>query len=358
MYNLIYIMMGDQCNYHCKYCLQRDNLELAIDNQIMDEKVYDFLIEQAKQCITDNNTLKVIFWGGEPLIYWETIKPIVERLAPLGIMDFGLISNGSLLTQDKVDFMNKYNIPFTLSHDGENTEYTRGRDILKESWFLDLYRQINYTSVISVISAQNQDMRRTRKYLRDNYGIENVHFDKLIESCHMPPEIYNFEMISLSRAMDAHVAKLVEAWETNIPNWESNYCNPSIVWMKQILDDPNGKMAQFPPCQNMLTAINIGLDGTVYLCHNSSIKLGTIDDDYDSLLKEFKQHNIRVRSEKCRSCEVFSLCGGGCLLTPFDERGERACIYSKLYYGKLLEAILKFHRRCNNELDRSGNNSQ
>ena len=99
-------VMGFSCNYKCKYCHQAP---------FMMPRTKDEDIELAKQTvrnILDRYDVGFCFeiWGGEPLLYWEMYKVVVEEIRkhPCGAnLQISTISNGSLVTKEKMEFIFK-----------------------------------------------------------------------------------------------------------------------------------------------------------------------------------------------------------------------------------------------------------
>ena len=159
-FSVIFITLGRDCNFNCKYCLQdgghfhaRKNIEVPE----LSKKLLDFL---------DNYNYKhtkVMLWGGEPLLYFDSIKQLVERYG--NKFDWGTITNGSLLNEEIISFFDKYNISLTVSHDGEATEHTRGVDVLKNERIKNLLKGYrNFTGFSSVFSSANDNHRKLYTY--------------------------------------------------------------------------------------------------------------------------------------------------------------------------------------------------
>jgi uncharacterized protein len=70
------------------------------------------------------------FWGGEPLVYWKTLKPLAEEInKKYPNADKSIITNGSLLDKEKVDWFDSLNFTISVSHDGPG-QFVRGPDPL------------------------------------------------------------------------------------------------------------------------------------------------------------------------------------------------------------------------------------
>ena len=111
----IFIMLGFACNFNCKYCLQYKNKTHEVITSF-NEEIIDFIRYQA----SINEHIRINFYGGEPLLYIDTIRKIVSSLHNIENIHFSLITNGSLLDKDIIDFIFKFllNFSFTLGISG------------------------------------------------------------------------------------------------------------------------------------------------------------------------------------------------------------------------------------------------
>ena len=113
------ITFGLNCNFNCQYCSQRPFHGKAYSAKPSDVEPFMAMLERNK--IEVNPDGKIFLWGGEPLVYWKTIRKIVPLLRKrYPSQQFEIITNGSLLTKEKIDFFNKYNVVVSVSDDGIN----------------------------------------------------------------------------------------------------------------------------------------------------------------------------------------------------------------------------------------------
>lgn len=153
--NRVCVVFGMDCNLHCRYCY-RDIRRL--DNiPEMTEEFKDYLRQLDPSWCT-----AVCASGGEPLLYLDKVKEAFSCV-PKNVHK-KIMSNGLMLTQETVDYMNENNIELHFSHDGERTEYLRGIDVLKNDRICDLVRQIKILRVVAVITALNCDIMKCFEY--------------------------------------------------------------------------------------------------------------------------------------------------------------------------------------------------
>ncbi len=114
--------VAHDCNLACQYCFAEEG-EYHGDRSIMPldiaKKSIDFLIKHSGQ----RKNLEVDFFGGEPLMNFDVVKETVFYAKGLEAehnkkFRFTITTNGVLLDQDKMDFINEHMYNVVLSCDG------------------------------------------------------------------------------------------------------------------------------------------------------------------------------------------------------------------------------------------------
>ena len=115
------------CNFRCKYCFEDHSNCKHMDKKIAKPIIDRFIDSYYFNKITNNNSkknesLKVSFFGGEPLLNLDFIKWAVDYIDKQvsGILNvsYGLTTNGSLLTKEVVDYLASHRFSIILSLDG------------------------------------------------------------------------------------------------------------------------------------------------------------------------------------------------------------------------------------------------
>ena len=130
------IQLGLNCNYDCGYCNQRASLSVSGRTVSGPEHVAEFV-----DCMPswfdgevqgDGSGVQIEFWGGEPLVYWKTLKPLAEAIRQkYPRAQFSVITNGSLLDAEKVEWLDALGFSVGISHDGPGHK-ARGPDPLDD----------------------------------------------------------------------------------------------------------------------------------------------------------------------------------------------------------------------------------
>ena len=119
--NLAFIVTDD-CNFNCSYCLPQKEKKYMKSSTI--EKAvtffYPFLQEEAH----------IIFYGGEPLLAFDQIRHAVSLLQEKEKtgkkkLNFSITTNGSLISDEILEFFNTHCFNMMLSFDGQAQEICR-----------------------------------------------------------------------------------------------------------------------------------------------------------------------------------------------------------------------------------------
>ena len=114
--NLTFIVTDD-CNYNCSYCLQKKEKKTMNNHTI--ETAVDFFYPLLKS----DDKVRVNFYGGEPTLAFEQIQQAVLLLREKNKtgdkkIEFCVTTNGSLLTEEMLDFFDRHRFVLLLSFDG------------------------------------------------------------------------------------------------------------------------------------------------------------------------------------------------------------------------------------------------
>ncbi|UPT75711.1 MAG: His-Xaa-Ser system radical SAM maturase HxsB [Elusimicrobiota bacterium] len=118
--NVHTVVVTLRCNFKCLYC------HASVVGENAPGK--DMTVETARSVVdlifqSPSPTLMIEFQGGEPLLNWPVVKFIVQYAREKNkhakrSLHFGLISNFSLLDDEKIEFLIKNGVSFCTSLDG------------------------------------------------------------------------------------------------------------------------------------------------------------------------------------------------------------------------------------------------
>ena len=115
------LYLSTRCNLRCKFCYITDSNTPMIGpdiNRTM-QTIAWFLEQNAG--VDKSRKRQITFYGGEPLFEWEDLqKTVIEtrRIWPSIKVDFSIVTNCTLLTEDKIDWILKNGVGIQVSIDG------------------------------------------------------------------------------------------------------------------------------------------------------------------------------------------------------------------------------------------------
>lgn len=132
--NLHIIVVSLRCNTQCVYC-QASSLPADCTDYDMDKKTAKKTVDLAFQ--SPSPVITIEFQGGEPLINWPVVKYIInyakKKNKDLGPerkkLNMSMVTNFSLMTQDKLDFLVKNMVSLCTSLDGPEKLHTKNRPL-------------------------------------------------------------------------------------------------------------------------------------------------------------------------------------------------------------------------------------
>ncbi|MEL0436660.1 radical SAM protein [Phycobacter sp. K97] len=309
---ILKIQLGLSCNYACSYCSQAFQIADATVSKLAD---VEHFLTQLDGWITDAPE-KIELWGGEPFLYWAKIKRLVPALAArFTTATFSIITNGSLLDREKLDFISTHDIAITISHDGPG-QHLRGPDPFddpdKRHWIQTLLAERpEKTGFNAVLTRQHHDLRALKAWFAENVG----------------PDVF----VGLEGVVNVYDAATAIGTGRFEPA-ELNSLTRSIF--KALVEDPNAfglgeRINEFyasiqrrrpiealgQKCgMDSQDAIAVDLHGNVMTCQNTGAKgvhkIGHVAE-FDGIALDTATH-FAFRVE-CMSCPVVQLCKGSCM---------------------------------------------
>ncbi len=185
---LLEVFLTNRCNMDCSYCAARhiiqekeaktptfDQLKQAVDIISSDKYIQDKF----------NGQVRIAFTGGEPLLEFELLKKAISYIRT-NEPDFKIVvvTNGGLLTKNKMDFFIRNNVEISMSLDGHkrvNDLHRKFRDNKKKSVFETVMSTIrlinkkymNHFHVTTTLTSQTIDsLPDVVEFFRHDIGFE------------------------------------------------------------------------------------------------------------------------------------------------------------------------------------------
>lgn len=319
--------IAHDCNLACKYCFAEEGEyhgRRALMSYEVGKRALDFLIANSG----NRRNLEVDFFGGEPLMNFQVVKDLVkygreqEKIHNKNFR-FTLTTNGVLLNDEIMDFLNREMSNVVLSIDGRKEVNDRMRPFRKGAGSYDL--------IVPKFQKLAKSRNQTNYYVRGTFTRNNLDFSK--DVLHLAD--LGFEQISVEPVV-ADSAEEYALREEDIPVICSEYDKLAQEMIKR---GKNGKCFNFfhfmidlsgGPCvAKRLSGCGSGNEylavtpwGDFYPCHQfvgeEAFLMGNVYEGIKNtgVQKEFKDSNVYSK-EKCRNCFAKFYCSGGCAANSY-----------------------------------------
>lgn len=224
MENLI-LQVTQQCNLRCKYCAYSGNYYNRTHTSErmsfeMAKKAIDFYLERSDKA----EKLCLSFYGGEPLLEFVLIQKCVDYITKCKgdqLVLYPITTNGTLLDQEKIEFLVKHDVSLMISLDGAKESHDANRQFLNGQGSFDLIMNnlkalkeydenyyLNQVSFNCVISATT-DLDSTYEFYANSelFSPEQIHFTyinpvdvkdrSILQITQQNNQIANFEYIKM-----------------------------------------------------------------------------------------------------------------------------------------------------------------
>lgn len=320
--NAMDILISEDCNLACKYCFIKNSKyhgKSALMKSDVGEKTIDFLIRESGI----QKDLFICFFGGEPLINFKVLEKIVIYALEEGRKNnkhfhFSITTNGTLLSDEIVEFIYEHHIEVLISIDGDihsqnlnrplsggGDSYIKIMDNLKK---LD-QRNISYSARATVSSF-------TKNKIAENYehlillGFKRIHFENALAPKGKVFITNKNDVKEINKQYSFISKKIIKNIKSSQPYNIETFPLP--------LESIITKKTNFYSCTAGKGYISVNPNGDIYLCHrlvgDESFFLGNvIEDTYNVKWAEIIRNEMSIENrKKCRKCWARYICGGGC----------------------------------------------
>ena len=329
--------VAHDCNLRCKYCFA-DEGEYHGRRALMSEEVgkaaLDFLVKNSG----GRKNLEVDFFGGEPLMNWEVVKKLVEYGRSIEKeydknFRFTLTTNGTLLNDEILKFVNKEMGNIVLSIDG--------RKEVNDSMRPRAGGQGCYDDIVPKYQKVAESRHQLRYFVRGTFTHANLDFSEDVK--HLAE--LGFKQISVEP-----VVASPEDWyafkDEDIPIICEEYDKLAKYYIEKHKEGKGFNFFHFNidleggPCvAKRLSGCGSGCEylgvtpwGDLYPCHqfvgNEDFIMGNVFDGITrpDIRDMFKKSNVYSRPE-CQKCFARYYCSGGCAANAYNFNGDINATY-------------------------------
>ncbi|NOU62301.1 radical SAM/SPASM domain-containing protein [Marinifilum caeruleilacunae] len=329
------------CNFNCTYCYENWRTKGSMSDET-EEALIRYLEQQKRH--NGLESLSLTWYGGEPLIEYNRIKSLGQKIKKLGfhIHENEIVTNGYLFDEKRIQILTDVGInQIQITIDGFKSVHDKTRPLLNgQGTFdkiiqnLDRFYAGSHNNVISIALRVNIDKSNKSSYL----------------------DIYNW----LSKRYPFETFVVYPGWihldENNekkcdcfTRNEATDFCfelckNHGIISEKLYPDDINMEcMARNP------NSMIVGWQGEIYKCFedlgNENLIVGSLHNEdiwtNHMLISKYAMGIDHYQDTVCRKCSYLPICYGGCPIRRLENK----------YEGKLNDCCTPFKGRLEEFLE-------
>ena len=331
--------IAHDCNLRCEYCFAGKG-DYCQGRMLMTEEVGKAAIDYLLHYSQGRHNLEVDFFGGEPTINFDVVKKVVEYARSKEKefdkkFRFTITTNGLILNDDMMDFINREMYNVVCSVDGRKEVNDRVRARVDGSGcydaiiphFQELIRRREASGndenwqyyVRGTFTKYNKDFGNDVMHMFD-LGFDQISFEPVVADAKQPYAL-TYEDLPDVFAEYERLSKLI------IENKKSAGKHFNFYHFMIDLDQGPCAIKRLRGCGCGNEYVAITPDGDVYPCHqfvgHEEWKMGNVFDL--SINKEMKDNFARAtvyHKSKCQECWAKFYCSGGCNANNWQYMGN------------------------------------
>ena len=331
--------IAHDCNLRCEYCFAGKG-DYCQGRMLMTEEVGKAAIDYLLHYSQGRHNLEVDFFGGEPTINFDVVKKVVEYARSKEKefdkkFRFTITTNGLILNDDMMDFINREMYNVVCSVDGRKEINDRVRARVDGSGcydaiiphFQELIRRREASGndenwqyyVRGTFTKYNKDFGNDVMHMFD-LGFDQISFEPVVADAKQPYAL-TYEDLPDVFAEYERLSKLI------IENKKSAGKHFNFYHFMIDLDQGPCAIKRLRGCGCGNEYVAITPDGDVYPCHqfvgHEEWKMGNVFDL--SINKEMKDNFARAtvyHKPKCQECWAKFYCSGGCNANNWQYMGN------------------------------------
>ena len=323
--------IAHDCNLVCDYCFAAKG-DFGHGRCLMSarigKKAIDFLIEKS----ANRRNLEVDFFGGEPLMNFGVVKEIVEYARSLEKehnknFRFTITTNGVLLNDDIIDYINGQMSNIVLSIDGRpeindrfrKTAGGRGSyDLIIDKYKKLVSKRVGDYYVRGTFTRENLDFSEDVLHLW-NCGFDQISVEPVVASPELDYSLREEDIPAICEEYEK-LAKIIIEMKQRGERINFFHFNIDLDGGPCII-----KRLKGCGCGNEYVAVTP--EGDIYPCHQfvgmEEWKMGSLEDgSFDNDKKQLFAANHVLSKEKCSDCWAKFYCSGGCSANNVQYMGD------------------------------------
>ncbi|MBP5379941.1 MAG: thioether cross-link-forming SCIFF peptide maturase [Ruminococcus sp.] len=323
--------IAHDCQLRCKYCFASTG-DFGKGRKLMSfetgKHAIDFLLENSG----DRPNLELDFFGGEPLMNFNVVKQVVEYARSREKeynkkFRFTITTNGLLLDDEKIDFINREMSNVVLSIDGRKEVNDYFRVLPNGQGCYDMILP-KYQKLVAGRGDKEYYVRGTftnknLDFSNDVFALNEAGFDQIsVEPVVGDDDIYALTEKDLPTVFAEYERLAQRLLENEKQGRKFNFFH----FMLDLDQGPCAiKRLRGCGCGNDYVAITP--DGDIFPCHQfvgiDEYKMGNIDEGtFNQEMKaDFAKAHVYSKPD-CRECWAKFYCSGGCNANNYQYMGD------------------------------------
>ena len=341
---LLVLKLTGNCNFNCTYCYDHD--PSRINTTIPLTKVKETITTIAAK----DRGINLVFHGGEPLLNFPLLQEItIFAKKTMKRINFFMQTNGSLFTNEIINFLEKYNFYVGVSLDGM-TKFTNTHRAVKSGITCLQHFQKNYKEygdffrrrlgIICTLSKLNLPSIPKFILWLQNLDIKSIALSPLMPSG--KGKQLNKHVVTADELIDLYNSLITMVKNRQVERISLENINKFI---SSLIKLRASDLCHANPCGAGDNFLTIDAQGNYRACD-------CIYDDYFVLTannytpgsrKKILQRREYMKNHDCSDCAIFGFCGGGCIAEAIATNGtanslpEKNCKLKKFFYKTLLK---------------------
>ena len=323
--------IAHDCQLRCKYCFASTG-DFGKGRKLMSfetgRHAIDFLLENSG----DRPNLELDFFGGEPLMNFGVVKQVVEYARSREKeynkkFRFTITTNGLLLDDEKIDFINREMSNVVLSIDGRKEVNDYFRVLPNGQGCYDIIMP-KYKKLVAGRGDKEYYVRGTftnknLDFSNDVFALNDAGFDQIsVEPVVGDDDVYALTEKDLPAVFAEYEKLALKLLENEKKGKKFNFFH----FMLDLDQGPCAiKRLRGCGCGNDYVAITP--DGDIFPCHQfvgiDEYKMGNIDEGtFNQEMKaDFARAHVYSKPD-CRDCWAKFYCSGGCNANNYQYMGD------------------------------------
>ncbi|OZV10705.1 thioether cross-link-forming SCIFF peptide maturase [Tissierella sp. P1] len=329
--------VAHDCNLKCSYCFASQG-DFKGERSLMSLEVGKKALEYLVKNSGSRRNLEVDFFGGEPLMNFNLVKDLINYGRELEKkynknFRFTITTNGILLDDEKIDYINENMSNVVLSLDG--------RKEVNDNMRKTISGEGSYDIILPKFKKMVEKRGDKDYYIRGTFTSNNIDFSKdALDFYNNGFKKISIEPVVTSEEMDyalreEHLQSVLDEYE----KFSKEYINikkmdKDFYFFHFMIDLTQGPciIKRSVGCGAGSEYMAVTPEGDLYPCHQfvgeEKFKLGNVIDGVQrgDIREKFKKANV-YNKEECRECWARFYCSGGCHANSYHAHNDLSKAY-------------------------------